>query len=372
MEQGREVGQSIFKVFKDGTTKELLDFTVDSVISQAERGDISYNENGLTAVNIPQERLKAYKCLLQIKQNALNVAVDAYQKGLIPYSDIRSVANGLVLEYADKVQCKIYRNFSGNAGIGAGSYASRDISKYISSGGSVSLKDYILSGRDDFINMQTESSDDLWNLMNKTVSDRFQITDWQQDTIESLTNDFIAQYKKARGNNPVSNEHVEKFRDVIQSLFRDFIIKNNIRSYADIKNGSESYGELQRNIVALLRDTSAPEDESDTTPAIDKVLGGLFEFLKTPSGDKDVDAEIAAECSEAQKSLGLDDKKNENEDQTDPLFVSRIRNDKLRRENMSLIEKIIELGIDTSLIVQQEPDDQEMKPNDDAESDTHG
>ena len=208
--------------------------------------------------------------------------------------------------------------------------------------------------------------------MNRFVTDRFGIDDWQQDAIESLTNEFIAQYKKSRGNNPVSNEHVDKFRDVILSLFHDFVVKNSIRTYDDIRNAGGAYNELRKNIVGLLGDSSVPENEANDIPSIDKVLNGLFEFLKTPIGDEKIDSEIANECSEAQRSLGLDDDTAKEENPMDPLFISRTRNEKMRLENRSLLEKIIELGIDTNLIYQQRPDDRETTPSDDTQVEKSG
>jgi len=139
---------------------------------------------------------------------------------------------------------------------------------------------------------------------------------------------------------------------VILSLFHDFVVRNGIKTYDDIKNADDAYKELQKNIIGLLRDSSIPENESDEIPAIDKVLSGLFEFLKTPICDKEMDAEIAMKCSEAQKSLGLDVSESNGENPMDPLFISKNRNEKLRLENRRLLENVIELGIDTNLFYQ--------------------
>ena len=144
LEQIREDGNSIFRVLKSGTTKEVVDFTVDSVMKQAESGKIGYNEFGLNEINVDGQRLKAYNALSRIKQNALNVAVDAYQKGMIPYSDIQPVANGLVSKYAELVKCKIKSGFWSHSG-------------------SVSLKEYILSGRNDDIDTTEGKSSELWD-----------------------------------------------------------------------------------------------------------------------------------------------------------------------------------------------------------------
>lgn len=350
-----EQQETIFSGYNLGANKltNPLPMVLDDVFDKANKGNIG-SACLLPEVSIYDNKSwnnrHALLILSILKSNAIQKALDAYQKGIISFSDLKPIAN-MLLQKALKSNNVNLITHKGNKTITLDEYFSKGLFETVN---------YIKTQSSEKVTPK-EFNSILFDDMQSFIQEETILTETQENIVKDLTNRYIEEYKK------VSGKSIEQHREIIRQMFQNYLINSGIKNKEMLennKNGMKDITQKISDVISMQEDNNEDNYEEEKENFVKKCLIGLKDaLLMEDVMPQELNDEFERDSTEQLKKINIEEKKKTEKQIL--LDEAKNRNSKEIKKYRELTQKLIKLqgGLNVLPVQVNEEKDPSNNPN---------